>query len=175
MVIRPSGAVSGEAYRRCGHESARPVRTLGFKMADCCQGNGLSCRLVNAMDFSERTAWLSLGKRGAGGAQGRLAVLSGSLAIKADAIHSLSDVLSSLVILAGIRISRRASRQFPFGLYKVENLVALGGLPADFLRRLRDRPEGLYRSLPNSPRPHSLASAGIGLTIVITWLFSRMS
>ncbi len=54
-----------------------------------------------------------------------LGVLSGSLALLADAVHSSADVVSSASIWAGIRISRRKTKRFPYGLYKVENLVAL--------------------------------------------------
>jgi cation diffusion facilitator family transporter len=49
----------------------------------------------------------------------------GSLALKADAIHSLADVISSLTIFLGIVIADRKTKTFPEGLYKVENLVAL--------------------------------------------------
>ena len=54
-----------------------------------------------------------------------LGEVSGSMALKADAVHSLADVVSSLSILGGILISDRKTKTFPFGLYKVENLVAL--------------------------------------------------
>lgn len=54
-----------------------------------------------------------------------LGVFSGSLALLADAVHSTADVISSATIWAGIRLSRRKTRRFPYGLYKVENLVAL--------------------------------------------------
>jgi len=54
-----------------------------------------------------------------------LAVFSGSIALVADAIHSLSDLVSSATVLAGIKISKRKSKIFPYGLYKVENLVSL--------------------------------------------------
>lgn len=50
---------------------------------------------------------------------------SASAALKADAVHSLADVISSLTILAGILISDRKTKTFPLGLYKVENVVAL--------------------------------------------------
>ncbi len=53
-------------------------------------------------------------------------VYAGSLALVADAVHSSADVVSSASIWAGLRISRRKSKRFPYGLYKVENLVALG-------------------------------------------------
>jgi cation diffusion facilitator family transporter len=54
-----------------------------------------------------------------------LGVFSGSLALLADAVHSTADVISSTSIWAGIRLSRRKTKRFPYGLYKVENLVAL--------------------------------------------------
>lgn len=54
-----------------------------------------------------------------------LGVFSGSLALLADAVHSTADLVSSAFIWAGIRLSRRKTKQFPYGLYKVENLVAL--------------------------------------------------
>ncbi|EFK08710.1 cation diffusion facilitator family transporter [delta proteobacterium NaphS2] len=57
--------------------------------------------------------------------KGGLAVLSGSVALVADAIHSATDVISSVTVLAGIKISKRKSKNFPYGLYKVENFVSL--------------------------------------------------
>ena len=54
-----------------------------------------------------------------------LSFLSGSVALLADAIHSSTDVISSMTVLAGIKISKRKSRSFPYGLYKVENFVSL--------------------------------------------------
>jgi cation diffusion facilitator family transporter len=54
-----------------------------------------------------------------------LGVYSGSVALLADAVHSTADVVSSASIWAGIRISRRKTKRFPYGLYKVENLLAL--------------------------------------------------
>ncbi|HHF99027.1 MAG TPA: cation diffusion facilitator family transporter, partial [Candidatus Aerophobetes bacterium] len=53
-----------------------------------------------------------------------LGILSGSLALIADSIHSLSDVIGSAAMLIGLRISKRKSKSFPYGLYKVENLIA---------------------------------------------------
>ena len=54
-----------------------------------------------------------------------LSILSGSIALVADAIHSSSDVISSATVFVGIKISKRKSKTFPFGLYKVENFVSL--------------------------------------------------
>jgi cation diffusion facilitator family transporter len=54
-----------------------------------------------------------------------LGVFSGSLALLADALHSTADIISSVSIYVGIRLSRRKTKRFPYGLYKMENLVAL--------------------------------------------------
>jgi len=52
--------------------------------------------------------------------------LSGSIALKADAFHSLSDVVASSTVLGGLVIAKRKTRSFPYGLYKVENLASVG-------------------------------------------------
>jgi divalent metal cation (Fe/Co/Zn/Cd) transporter/predicted Fe-Mo cluster-binding NifX family protein len=54
-----------------------------------------------------------------------LAYVTGSSAVLADAIHGLSDLAASLAVWLGIRISRLSSKGFPFGLYKVENIMQL--------------------------------------------------
>ena len=51
--------------------------------------------------------------------------LSGSIALMAEAFHSLSDVIASSTVFAGLIIARRKTRSFPYGLYKVENLVSV--------------------------------------------------
>jgi cation diffusion facilitator family transporter len=78
------------------------------------------------MDDAERLALASLGiNLLVTGLKYFLGVFSGSLALLADAVHSGADVVSSASIWAGIRLSRRKTKRFPYGLYKVENLVAL--------------------------------------------------
>jgi cation diffusion facilitator family transporter len=54
-----------------------------------------------------------------------VALISGSIALRADAIHSATDFLSSFGVFAGLKISKRKSEKFPYGLHKVENLVSL--------------------------------------------------
>jgi len=59
------------------------------------------------------------------GTKGILAWLTGSSALLADTIHGFSDTFASVLVLIGIWISKRRSGTFPWGLYKVENFVAL--------------------------------------------------
>ena len=54
-----------------------------------------------------------------------LAALSGSLALAASATDSSVDIIASVAVLVGLVISKRKSSNFPFGLYKVENLVSI--------------------------------------------------
>lgn len=54
-----------------------------------------------------------------------LAGLSGSLALKAGAWHSFSDIFVSVFVLAGLILSRREDLQRNQGISRIENIVAL--------------------------------------------------
>jgi cation diffusion facilitator family transporter len=54
-----------------------------------------------------------------------LSFVTGSLALRADSVHSSVDVFGSIMLIMGLFISRRKTRTFPYGLYKVENIVAI--------------------------------------------------
>lgn len=53
-----------------------------------------------------------------------LALYSGSIALRAEAFHSLTDVVASVTVFGGLKLANRKTRRFPYGLYKVENLVS---------------------------------------------------
>jgi hypothetical protein len=48
---------------------------------------------------------------------------TGSMALRADGIHSLIDVFASLMLLIGFFLLQRKSWNFPCGLYKIENVA----------------------------------------------------
>lgn len=53
-------------------------------------------------------------------------MVSGSVALMADAWHTLSDSLSSVVVLGGLKLSsRKADNEHPFGHGRIENLASL--------------------------------------------------
>jgi cation diffusion facilitator family transporter len=54
-----------------------------------------------------------------------IGLASGSLAVISEMVHNLVDLLASIVVLIGLKISQRKNRSFPYGLYKVENVVAV--------------------------------------------------
>jgi cation diffusion facilitator family transporter len=53
-------------------------------------------------------------------------IVTGSLALVADAWHTLSDSVSSVIVLIGAKISRKpADRQHPFGHGRAEHIAAI--------------------------------------------------
>lgn len=62
-----------------------------------------------------------------GGVELGLALITGSVALLGDALHNLSDVSTSLVVFLGFKLSKReASRHFPYGMERAEDLAGLG-------------------------------------------------
>ena len=57
--------------------------------------------------------------------KGVLAIFTGSSAVLAKTVHSITDVIGSISVLVGIALSRGKSPSFPWGLYKVENIAAI--------------------------------------------------
>ncbi len=54
-----------------------------------------------------------------------LYLFTGSSALLAEAVHSLTDVIGSLLVVGGIYFSEKKSEKFPWGLYKIENIAAV--------------------------------------------------
>jgi cation diffusion facilitator family transporter len=54
-----------------------------------------------------------------------IATTSGSLAVEAEMVHNLVDLLTAVAVLIGLKLSTRKSKDFPYGLYKLENVIAV--------------------------------------------------
>ena len=54
-----------------------------------------------------------------------LAFVSGSLAVTAGAIDSLTDAITSIAVYAGVKLSSKQFKNFPLGLYKIENVISV--------------------------------------------------
>lgn len=58
--------------------------------------------------------------------KGIVGYLAGSLALQADAVHTIADLLAILAAWFGLTLALRpASRKFPYGYYRAETLAAL--------------------------------------------------
>lgn len=99
-------------------------------------------------------------------------MVSGSAALVADGVHSLSDLAASLSVYVGIIISNKKSDLFPHGLYKVENLVALISAFAIFFAGYEIAKDVLFEeatSIKNLP----VALIVLGVTVFTTYLYSK--
>jgi len=100
--------------------------------------------------------------------------LSGSAALTADGIHSLSDLAASFSVLAGIIIANKKAKDFPMGLYKVENLVALVSAFAIFFAGYEIAKDVFFgEPMKITNLPVAVTAIGLRLTVVITFLYSR--
>jgi len=53
------------------------------------------------------------------------AELSGSIALRAEAFHTFADFMGSIIVFWGLKFATGKTKKFPYGLYKIENLVAV--------------------------------------------------
>jgi cation diffusion facilitator family transporter len=102
-----------------------------------------------------------------------LGSLSGSVALIADAIHSSTDAISSVTVLVGIKISKRKSKHFPYGLYKVENFVSLVSAIFIFLAGYKIVYTAFFEHRILNAQYLPYAMAGVLFTMGSTFAFSR--
>lgn len=95
-----------------------------------------------------------------------------SIALKAEAFHTFSDLIASLTVFVGLKIAKRKTKSFPYGLYKVENLMSV----IISILILYSGYEIAMEAI--SAEKTDVKNTGIGIiilavAIVITFLFSR--
>jgi cation diffusion facilitator family transporter len=75
----------------------------------------------------ERWGWYSMGINVTLAAINLVVALaSGSLAVRAEMVHNGVDFLTAVAVLIGLKLSTRKSSEFPYGLYKLENVITVG-------------------------------------------------
>ncbi len=99
-------------------------------------------------------------------------MISGSAALTADGVHSLSDLAASLSVYIGIIISNKKSKRFPFGLYKVENLIALVSAFAIFFAGY-EIAKDVFFGEPVEMKNLVVALAVIATTVLITYFYAK--
>jgi cation diffusion facilitator family transporter len=100
-------------------------------------------------------------------------IIGGSAALVADGIHSLADLAAAISVYAGIVIANFKSKEFPYGLYKVENLISLVSAFAIFFAGYEIARDVLFadeiKHIENLP----LTLGAVIVTLIATFLFSR--
>lgn len=74
----------------------------------------------------ERWGWYSMGVNVVlAGINLVVTLASGSLAMRAEMVHNAVDFLTAVAVLIGLKLSTRKSKEFPYGLYKLENVITV--------------------------------------------------
>jgi cation diffusion facilitator family transporter len=94
-------------------------------------------------------------------AQALVVWLTGSVALLADTVHNFSDALVSLPLWFAFAISKRkATSRYPYGFYRVEDLVGLGVILVIAVSGIWTAYESIQRLIhPTSPQQIALAIA----------------
>lgn len=104
--------------------------------------------------------------------KGSAALLSGSISALAETIHSMIDLFASIIVFIGLKISKIKSKKFPYGLYKVENIVSI--LVAGFIlfAGYEIVKEAVIKEY--SPIKHLYMVLGIYIIVfIVTYAFSK--
>lgn len=111
--------------------------------------------------------WSAAGLAATGLVELALAVVTGSVALLGDAIHNLSDVSTSVVVLLGFRVSRRpATSAHPYGYERAEDLAGLGVAMVIWMSAAFAGYESVRKLVEDSPTGHvgiGIAGAVVGI------------
>ena len=96
-----------------------------------------------------------------------IALISGSVALLGDAIHNLSDVSTSAVVFLGFWVSKRsATRAYPYGYERAENLAGLGVALVIWASAVFAGYESYHKLIHHTPTtsvPLGMAAAVLGM------------
>jgi cation diffusion facilitator family transporter len=103
--------------------------------------------------------------------KGGLAAFSGSLVLTATAVDSAVDVVGAVALWAGLRLSIRKSSRFPYGLYKIENVLQILVAILIFVGAYEIGAQAIAPG-DDAPTITWWVLAGVGVTILITLAYS---
>ena len=101
------------------------------------------------------------------------AIITGSLALMAEAIHSFSDLVVSAISLLSVRISSIKAENFPYGLYKVENIASVIIGIFLFFTAYEILKEAFFSKEPREVKHIEYAIGVMVITLFATFIYSR--
>jgi len=102
------------------------------------------------------------------------ALLTGSLALMAEAIHSFSDLVVSAISLISVKISNIKAQNFPYGLYKVENIASVIIGMFLFFTAYEILKEAFFSDERREIRHIEYAIGVMVITLIATFIYSRL-
>ena len=101
-----------------------------------------------------------------------IAVASGSAAVKAEMFHNLSDALVSVAVLLGLIFSKKKSESFPYGLYKLEDIVSVV-LGVMILLTAYETAHEAFGGRGTTPAANLWMIIGVIVTVIVPLVFSH--
>jgi len=101
-----------------------------------------------------------------------LAVTTGSLVLVATAVDTGIDIVGAVVLWLGLRLSTRTSPRFPYGLYKIENVLQIGIAILIFVGAYEISRQAI-EGARQEPVITGWTLAGLCVTLAITLGYSR--
>ncbi|MGC8941631.1 MAG: cation diffusion facilitator family transporter [Sulfurihydrogenibium sp.] len=101
-------------------------------------------------------------------------VLTNSLGLIAEAIHSFSDLVASIISFIGVKLSAKKSKDFPYGLYKLENVAALIISFFLFFAAYEIIKEAFFHHEERQVSNPEYAIAVMVVAMVLTFFYSRL-
>ncbi len=101
------------------------------------------------------------------------AYITGSLALMAEAIHSFSDLVVSLISLISVKLSAYKAKDFPYGLYKIENIASVIIGLFLFFTAYEIIKEAFFEEKPREINHIEYAIGVMVITMITTFIYSR--
>jgi cation diffusion facilitator family transporter len=121
----------------------------------------------------ERWGWYSIGINVVLAAINlAVALASGSLAVQAELVHNLVDFLTAVAVLIGLKLSTRKTKAFPYGLYKLENVITVGLAMMIFVTAYEIARDALFTP-PRRAAVDPWMLGGVIVATIIPLVFSR--
>ncbi|WP_456392826.1 cation diffusion facilitator family transporter [Persephonella sp.] len=102
------------------------------------------------------------------------ALITGSLALMAEAIHSFSDLIASVVSLVSVKLAARKTSEYPYGLYKLENMAAVVISLFLFFAAYEIIKEAFFSQEERVVKHTELAIGVMVIAMMATFIYSRL-
>lgn len=99
-----------------------------------------------------------------------IAAVSHSFALTATAVDCVVDLVAALMLWLGLRLSERKTAAFPYGLYKIENLLQVGVALLIFIASYEITREALAAGR-QEPSIDAAIIVAVVATIAATWVY----
>lgn len=101
-----------------------------------------------------------------------IAMLSHSFALTATAVDCIVDVVAAIILWLGLRLSERKTAAFPYGLYKIENLLQVAVAVLIFIASYEIVRQA-FAGGRHAPNITWWVIVGVVATIAITWTYGH--